>query len=300
MASMFLSYRRTDSEAETGRLSDGLRERFGRSSVFLDLAELVPGEDYRAAIERTVRSCKALIAVIGPQWSSVRGPDGSPRISDPDDIVRLEIATALARNLQVFPVLIGGASMPLEAELPDDVAKLAAHHAISLSNAHWTRDFEVLSVAICKQVPELRWSSGRRWRIVSACAIFLIVAGFWLSTVVPSRVLAEGPYDCETDGQALSRCTVSRQVDGSLTLEFFGSDHSESLTNRFHGAVNRSKGGLTILVTNEFSADPGANLVRNESRLDLRSAGSQTWEGVWHWADAEHRFRLSHRAPSGP
>ena len=43
---------------------------------------------------------------------------GARRIDDPADFVRLEIASALKRNIPVVPVLVQGAKMPTAAQLP--------------------------------------------------------------------------------------------------------------------------------------------------------------------------------------
>ena len=64
-------------------------------------------------------------------WSRSSGRSGSAarhgapkRINDPDDPVRMEIATALDDGLPIIPVLVNGASMPAASELPDDVEGL--------------------------------------------------------------------------------------------------------------------------------------------------------------------------------
>ena len=56
-----------------------------------------------------------MLAVIGPDWATVSDSHGRPRLSDPGDVVRMEIATALQTGKPVIPVLVGGASMPDEA-----------------------------------------------------------------------------------------------------------------------------------------------------------------------------------------
>ena len=63
---IFISYRRTDSEGEAGRLFDDLVRAFGEDSVFMDVADISPGLDFRQAIDDNVASCGVLLAVIGP------------------------------------------------------------------------------------------------------------------------------------------------------------------------------------------------------------------------------------------
>jgi len=136
MPSIFVSYRRTDAPGHAGRLFDRLVDRFGEASVFKDLDSMEPGADFVEIIEETIARCDALIAVIGRDWLAP-ARDGSRRLDDPEDWVRLEIANALARRIRVVPVLVEGASMPSAAELPEDLQALARRHAVELSETAW-------------------------------------------------------------------------------------------------------------------------------------------------------------------
>ena len=118
MSYIFISYRRIDSAGHVGWLNDDLSERFGQDHIFRDIETIQPGADFVEAIQQAVGSCDVLLAVIGRQWLAVTDATGRRRLDDPDDFVRLEIATALARNIPVIPVLVQGASMPAAHELP--------------------------------------------------------------------------------------------------------------------------------------------------------------------------------------
>jgi hypothetical protein len=65
---------------------------------------------------------------------------GRPRFDDPDDPVRLEIATALARDISVIPVLVDGACMPKADELPAPLKTLVRRHAVEVRNTQFGRD----------------------------------------------------------------------------------------------------------------------------------------------------------------
>jgi hypothetical protein len=58
-----------------------------------------------------------MLALIGPLWLKVASNSGMPRIEDPADYVRIELAAALRSSLKLVLVLVDGASMPGEAEL---------------------------------------------------------------------------------------------------------------------------------------------------------------------------------------
>jgi len=119
VARIFISYRRDDSGGYAGRLFDWLSQHFGRDNVFIDVDDIRPGSNFVAVIQNAVGSCDVLLAVIGRQWLTSTNPQGQRRLDDPEDFVRLEITTALTRNILVIPVLVGGASMPRTNELPD-------------------------------------------------------------------------------------------------------------------------------------------------------------------------------------
>jgi hypothetical protein len=67
--------------------------------------------------------------------------------------VRLEIATALKRNIRVIPVLVDGASMPRSIELPDNLRPLVRRNALRISDTSFDGDCQRL-VATIRQVLE--------------------------------------------------------------------------------------------------------------------------------------------------
>jgi hypothetical protein len=148
MSAIFISYRRDDTEGQAGRLFDELAEHFGHDAVFMDVAALTPGHDFRRAIDEHVATCGVLLAIIGRQWLSLRDEAGGRRIDDPLDFVRLEVASALRRDIPVVPVLVQGAHMPRAAELPEDLQPLVYRNAVSVSHAMWESDVQVLVKAL--------------------------------------------------------------------------------------------------------------------------------------------------------
>jgi hypothetical protein len=115
---IFISYRRDDSSAWAGRLSDRLSSHFPSNQIFMDVDTIEPGIDFVEAIEESVGSCDVLIAVIGTHWLTSSNRDGRRRLEIPEDSVRVEIATALKRGIRVIPVLVEGATMPEVSDLP--------------------------------------------------------------------------------------------------------------------------------------------------------------------------------------
>ena len=137
---VFISYRRDESAGYAGRIADTFEEYFGEDKVFRDIDSLEPGLDFSVAIERTLESSEELVAVIGKNWLTATDAAGQRRLENPDDFVRVEIATALQRNIRVIPVLVQGASMPSADEVPEDLAPLTRRNAFELHDSSWGDD----------------------------------------------------------------------------------------------------------------------------------------------------------------
>lgn len=153
---IFISYRRDDAAGHAGRLADNLVERFGRNRIFRDIDNIEPGEDFVTKIENAVGSCDILLAVIGRTWLS---PNGSGRLDNPNDFVRLEIATALRRDIRVIPVLVQRASMPKPEDLPDDLDSLTRRNAVELTDQRWPSDVEQL-ISVMERILAQRGKAG--------------------------------------------------------------------------------------------------------------------------------------------
>jgi formylglycine-generating enzyme required for sulfatase activity len=142
MTRLFISYRREDSEGQTGRIYDRLVARFGKEAVFIDVDKIPFGVDFVDHLGTAVSQCDILLAMIGGQWLEVRhkeGPlQGQRRLDDPADFVRIEIHAALERNIPVIPVLLGRTPMPGQECLPTELQKLARRNAAEVRTG---RDF---------------------------------------------------------------------------------------------------------------------------------------------------------------
>jgi hypothetical protein len=152
MRAIFISYRRDDTEGYAGRLFRDLRERFGKDAVFMDVAGIDPGRDFRRVIEEQVASCGVLLALIGKAWLTLADDGGKRRLDDPNDFVRLETASALKRDIPVIPVLVQQAEMPRAEQLPEGLKDLAFRNSVELTHARWESDVELLIAALSRYV----------------------------------------------------------------------------------------------------------------------------------------------------
>ena len=205
MEGIFISYRRDDSAGYAGRLYDRLEAHFGADAVFMDVEGIEPGTDFVKAIEGAVASCKVLIVLIGNQWLTATDAAGRRRLDDPNDFIRLETSTALARDIRVVPVLVENASMPLQDDLPDDLHSLVRRQAVELNHKQWESSSgnlinileKILNVSEERpgtstkpeQLPARKSRAGGAW--IAAVILVIVAAGaaFWqLAPVDGSRV----------------------------------------------------------------------------------------------------------------
>ena len=114
----------------------------------MDVDAIQPGRDFRRAIDESIAECSVLLAVIGQHWLESKDSLGRRRLDDSRDSVRLEIASALRRDIPVDPVLVRGAGMPHADQLPSDLRDLAYRNAVELAHARWKSDLQILINAL--------------------------------------------------------------------------------------------------------------------------------------------------------
>jgi len=151
-AGVFISYRRQETEYAAGWLYERLRERLGQRAVFKDIDSISPGDDFVDTIETALDQCAVVLVLIGTQWTTLADTSGRPRLKDEADLVRVEVETALRRDVRVVPVLVSGASMPTAAELPESLEPLTRRHAVELGAARFEADARRLLAAIQQAV----------------------------------------------------------------------------------------------------------------------------------------------------
>ena len=191
MRAIFISYRREDAEGQAGRLFNDLAEQFGEHSVFMDVAGIEPGRDFRRAIDEQVASCGVLLALIGKSWLEAKDASGRRRLDDPMDFVRLETASAMKREIPVIPVLVQGASMPRADQLPPDLAELAYRNGVELTHARWDSDVQVLIKALRPHMELPPQSAKKSWRLIIAMSVAAIAVAVAIGSYVVYKKVAE-------------------------------------------------------------------------------------------------------------
>jgi hypothetical protein len=127
--SMFLSYRRVDTQEVVGRICDHLKTYYPPSQIFRDLDSIPLGKPFPQAIREALSRAKTVLVVIGPTWATITDNKGNRRLDDASDHVRIEVELALASDALVIPVLVSDATMPHPEMLPASLRRLASLQA---------------------------------------------------------------------------------------------------------------------------------------------------------------------------
>jgi formylglycine-generating enzyme required for sulfatase activity len=153
MNKILISYRREDSADVTGRIYDRLIQAFDRESVFKDVDSIPLGVDFRTYLDAQVAKCHVFLAVIGRDWMKTKGVKSKSGLEDPKDFVRIEIESALKREIPLIPVLVGGASIPAADRLPPSMQELAYRNGIAIrTDPDFHRDMDRLIDYLKKQI----------------------------------------------------------------------------------------------------------------------------------------------------
>jgi hypothetical protein len=207
MPGIFLSYRREDAAGHAGRLYDRLKRHFGQKSVFRDKELIQAGGDFSKILHHQLSGADVVLAVIGHRWLEAF----SQRAANPSgagDWVLTELRMALDWRIPIIPILVDGAPMPPEEELPTELRPLANLQAHSLEDSE--QSINAFVRGLPKAVPTL--PQKRSWQlrlgatlgqfrisvgaslIIGSLAVFLIVRG----------QIAERPLDIPTNATAPS------------------------------------------------------------------------------------------------
>ncbi len=217
MTKIFISYRREEGGYVASILRARIEDAFGAGSVFLDVDDIPLGVDFRVHLMHCVNQCNVMLVLIGDDWLAATGPDGKRRIDDLNDFVRIEIQTALEREIPVIPVLIGRVAMPPVDVLPGELELLAYRHAAECRSG---RDFESHLAKIITGIQSLfseyatRDEQARPRAVTQAqkdlAAVRIFYIGKWFLTDWTLTVLLDGkPL---TTGSAIKGFDVTTKV----------------------------------------------------------------------------------------
>ncbi|MGA3160501.1 MAG: TIR domain-containing protein [Terracidiphilus sp.] len=164
---VFLSYSRSD----TTRVQPLLNElkRLGYR-VFFDMQSIIPGEDWKKRLERSVRASRTMVLC----WS---------KAAQESDYIRYEFSSALAQHKRVFPWLLDGTPLPAMLEIQGIKEQDAGKAASALR-------------------PQLGVTLKRRWMlqsVVAAIMLLILTYAVWRHMQPPPPWQFQGRvYDHDT------------------------------------------------------------------------------------------------------
>ncbi len=169
---VFISYRRDDAAPHARNIEQALDERFSDDRVFLDQRDIEAGVEFPRRIAEALDASDVVVVVIGSKWENIKDGAGQRRLDNPQDFVRIEIATALQSGKRVIPVLVDDAQMPRAEALPTPLARLADLNALTISNQRILEDVAHLVDAV-----EGRSAQERAWKLLlRALVVGLLIA----------------------------------------------------------------------------------------------------------------------------
>jgi hypothetical protein len=130
MPTIFISYRRSDSQDVTGRIYDRLVGKFTKEQVLKDVDNIPLGVSFPLHLQQMLRKADVVLVIIGPAWTTATDAKGRRRLDDPNDFVRVEVEAALRGKIPVIPILVSNATMPQVDDLPKSMQALASRNGM--------------------------------------------------------------------------------------------------------------------------------------------------------------------------
>lgn len=285
MARLFLSYRRDDSAGFAGRLADALEEKFGVGSVFRDVDDIQPGEDFIHAIEDHLREVDAVLVMIGPHFLEASA-DGLRRLGGKGDFVSMEIQAALASGKPLIPLLVGGAAMPVELDLPDTITALARRQAVVLSDGNWRNDVErlvaTLRALLPRQGAQVEVSNAPKLRHTRMILVGLVTGIALLGIFTLFRV-PKPPQPMALPAASQSTVDITGRWKARVKYDW-GDQHDEIFEFKFlggslHGTASYQTGRLTI-----------ENARLEGDWLSFVTRSQEVLGGDTPWKEVSHRY----------
>ena len=150
---VFVSYQRADTAPAAHALGYALR--LGGHEAFVDTGSIGVGELYRQVIANAVATSNLLFALIGPSFNA-------RRLHEPTSVVAYEWQRARFHGAAVVPIVVDGATMPSDGQLPPALRWLTRHNALALRHASFSADID----ACVSAVPALANTPRRAARVL--------------------------------------------------------------------------------------------------------------------------------------
>ncbi len=138
--SIFVSYRRSDSQYAAIALADALSWAFPEGELFFDRAAIQAGNEWPASLRRAIQQARLVVVLIGDGWLRAADQYGRRRLDHPEDWVRQELVTAIERGVAILPITLEDAVMPPAAAFDRALTPLTDRQTFSVRAESWERD----------------------------------------------------------------------------------------------------------------------------------------------------------------
>jgi len=128
---VFVSYQRADTAMAAHAVFYALR--LAGHQAYVDTGDIGAGEFYRQVISNAISESSVLLALIGPAFDA-------GRLGEPTSVVTFEWQRARFHGAAVVPVLVDGAAMPGDDQLPAQLRWFTRRNAIALRRASFAAD----------------------------------------------------------------------------------------------------------------------------------------------------------------
>lgn len=136
MAKVFISYRREDTaDFWAEKIVRYLSSEFGAQHFFKDTESIKTGSNWQEVLNKELEAAAVVVILIGPDFFTLVGKSGKPRIQERNDIVRAEIRDAIRLGKVIIPVLLPQAKFPANISLPSDIQNLLKIEVFNIKKA---------------------------------------------------------------------------------------------------------------------------------------------------------------------
>jgi CheY-like chemotaxis protein len=134
-----VSYQRADTALAAHALGYALR--LGGHDAFVDTGSIGVGELYRQVIANAVSTSNLMFALVGPAFDA-------QRLHEPTSVVSYEWQRARFHGAAVVPVLVDGATMPTDQQLPPALRWITRRNALTLRRGSLATDIDACVAAV--------------------------------------------------------------------------------------------------------------------------------------------------------
>ena len=283
---IFISYRTDDSWAAANLIHQRLAHWFGADQVFLDVQRIELGDTWRKVLAAQLAQADTVLVIIGRRWLTITDDAGQRRLERDDDVVRWEVAEALAHGKRVIPTLIDSAELPKAEELPQSLTGLAELQARPLGNREFNKDIDALVEALegrGRLVDELqrllKLLKSSVWlmpSIVLSIALFLWVSFFdflGLDTRMASATMALGDVIANNEPPDTIRLVAFRPEPRRPLAPSGRRDYARLITLLAHAGAARIAFDLQFKSESPFDEELVA------AATEARKLGTQVFVG---------------------